>query len=204
MRGGPILAWGGDNLRAYHQTGDLVSIDLKPAAATVALIAAAGCASGGGSPSPSAASPARADQVATACTATVAGADLSAWREVAADGFTFCVPPDWRGSGRRFTRGQAEVTWGSGERRVESGTVTQTVVATDLASIPLPTAMDRQESAETIEGRLASVWRYQREGSFRVGAKWTTPRLWLSGTASSAPMADTEMTIIRTVRFTAP
>src|SRR5687767_11723209 len=49
-----------------------------------------------------------------ACRAVIEGANLSGWKEVHAEGFAFCVPADWRVSGRFAERGTARVEWNLG------------------------------------------------------------------------------------------
>src|SRR5215218_5814855 len=61
------------------------------AAVAAASLAVFGCRAGT-NPAPVAESDAR------GCNARVASADVSGWQRVEAEGFTFCVPPDWSAS----------------------------------------------------------------------------------------------------------
>src|SRR5688572_19673382 len=70
------------------------------------------------------------------CPGRIGKADGTAWQEVQADGFSFCLPADWRQESRTSWRGGGgRITWGdpTGERRpfsvgrVNSATATEGV-----------------------------------------------------------------------------
>ena len=181
---------------ARHATGWLVALSVL-----------GGC--GRATPAPATPSPSAtaAAPTAEACTASVPAVDLSAWRLVTAQGFTFCVPPEWRGSGRTWHRGNATISWGLGEpARREVRTELRTVPASQAGSPPAgaPPDSDIRRFAEAIGGRDAQLWRNRFGRAYYTGARWDSPRVWLTGEANGPDAADLEVTIFRTVRFTAP
>ncbi|HEU4558065.1 MAG TPA: hypothetical protein VFS20_09455 [Longimicrobium sp.] len=167
----------------------------RPAVAAAALVAAFGCTPAV-NPAPVAAR--------GSCAAEVPSADVSRWQSVSAEGFTFCVPPDWSATGRTtWSRGTARVTWGVG----------QTVADADIPSMvsaanrPAPACVGSaskgvqiHRTAEVIGGREAQVWRNRYRQGFYTGAHWTTPHIYIVGEASDAATADLEMVILRTAR----
>ena len=137
------------------------------------------------------------------CTAQVPSADVSGWRSVEAEGFTFCVPPDWSASGRTWSRGTARVTWGVGTAVAEAD-VPEMVRA---ANRPVPSCVPTppknvlvRPTAEVIGGHEARVWRSRYSRGFYTGAHWSTPHFYIVGEASDAATADLEMVIVRTAR----
>jgi 2-polyprenyl-6-methoxyphenol hydroxylase-like FAD-dependent oxidoreductase len=140
-----------------------------------------------------------------ACRATVQGVDVTAWREIAAEGFRFCVPPAWRGSGQTLRHGGASLTWGLGEhpQRQAVATAVVTVPASELGTVTngaVPNS-DVRRFTEDIGGRQADVWRNRFGNKYYTGAPWSSPRVWLIGDAEDAPSANLQVTIFRTVRF---
>jgi hypothetical protein len=165
--------------------------------AAFALLAATGACGHSGpsvSPAPVADAP---------CTAFVASRDLSTWKAVAADGFTFCVPPEWQLSRTSAIGHNATLSWGIGEHtRTAIRTEIIAVKASDLASLPSTSAQtDSRRFTETIGGHDADVWRVRSPAGYFTGAQWRTPRVWLQGTEQTPEAAELELTIIRTVRF---
>jgi len=173
-----------------------------PAAVAAASFAAFGC---GTNPSP-AAGPAvgsASGSASRACNAEVPAADVSTWHSVEAEGFTFCVPPDWSASGRSWSRGTAKITWGLGT----------TVATADVPAIaqgasrpafactsPTTKRVQIHPRAEMIGGRQAQVWRDHVRQGFYTGGHWTAPHFYIVGEASDAATADLEMLIVRTAR----
>jgi hypothetical protein len=139
----------------------------------------------------------------------VPGIEVASWREIAAEGFTFCVPPDWRGSGRSLRRGSAEITWGKGTRPPQQvAVVTQTVVA-PAGAVPRPPSgppldSDLRRFTEEIGGHRATVWRNRFGQGYHTGAHWESLRFWIVGEAADPASADMQLTIFRTVRFSEP
>lgn len=165
-------------------------------------IAASACHSG----SPASAAPRTpAPVAATPCRATVAGVDLTGWRMVDATEFTFCVPPDWQEGHRSWGHGAALIRWGVGEH--PQGTAVRRVVVTVPAGSPLPVPPppngDIRQFSERIGGRQADLWENRFGGDYYTGAQWQGPAVYLTGEAASRHAADLEITIYRTVLFSA-
>lgn len=167
-------------------------------AAVASALLAVGCTSGSG-PSPAAGPTA----ARGACSAVVPSADVSGWQTVEADGFSFCVPPDWTASGRTWSRGTARVTWGVG-RTVATADVPAIVraanrpVASCVPSSAKGTVVHRRP--EMIDGREAQVWRNRYRQGFYTGAHWSAPHVYIVGEATDSATADLEMVILRTTR----
>ncbi len=122
---------------------------------------------------------------------------------VAADGFTFCVPPGWHGSGRTWRRGEGSVTWGTGAPpRTAVRTEVRTVPASEIETTPagVPDS-DLRRFTEVIGGQDAQVWRNRFGGAYYTGVRWDGPRVWLTGEAGGPETADLQLKIFRTVRF---
>ena len=142
------------------------------------------------------------------CGATVQGVDVSAWREVAANGFRFCAPTDWRVSGQTWRHGGGSLTWGVGAhpRREAVATEVVAVRASDLGGaqpgMPIPDS-DVRRFSEEIDGHLADVWRNRFGNKYYTGAQWSSPSVWLVGDADDPATADLEVAVFRTVRFSA-
>lgn len=164
-----------------------------PAAVAAASLAAFGCRAGTG-PAP----------VANACGERVPSAQVSGWRMVEAQGFSFCVPPDWSASGRSWAHGTARITWGIG-RQVAQGDV-PAIAQAESRSLPACVSApargaDIHPTPEMIGGRQAQVWRSRYPRGFYTGGHWHDPHFYIVGEAPDAATADLEMTIVRTVRW---
>ena len=166
------------------------------------------CGAQGPTPAPA---PARTEVTAgVPCAASIPEQDLTTWRTVSAEGFTFCMPPEWTADGHVWTRGAGKLTWGTGER--PNGAVrteTRRVTAAELSRMQVnadESSADRevQRSSPLIDGRIADVYRNRFGTKYRTGAQWSDPRVWITGEASSAEAADVEIVIIKSVRFTKP
>ncbi|HEU0055350.1 MAG TPA: hypothetical protein VFQ39_19315, partial [Longimicrobium sp.] len=80
------------------------------------------------------------------CAIRVNDVDLTTWREVRADGFTFCVPPEWNPRGRtrdgvdpREWRGPSgSIEWGKGRPRPVMGSSIVTVPRGERPPPPPP------------------------------------------------------------------
>jgi hypothetical protein len=168
------------------------------AAVAAASIAALGC---GTNPVPSGGP--TAGLAARACNAEVPAADVSAWHSVEAEGFTFCVPPDWSASGRSWSRGTARITWGLGST-VASADLPAIAQATTRPAFSCTSAATKHvqihPTAEVIGGREARVWRDHVRQGFYTGGHWSEPHFYIVGEASDAASADLEMVILRTAR----
>lgn len=166
---------------------------------------------------PGAASAQTADStVVRPCTAIVAGADLSGWKEVRGNGFTFCVPASWRPFGRArngadaptWRGGSGSVTWGRGEppRAVVTTVVTTTVVSGPMRSVPpTPPRSESRTFSEVIGGSSAELWTREYDGRHANGAQWHSPRgIYLTGESRDPGTAADQLRVYRTVRFTQP
>jgi hypothetical protein len=144
--------------------------------------------------------------VATPCTASVPKVDLTGWARVQARGFTYCVPPDWHGSGSEQRRGQASITWGTGQPPVRTASVTRVVKV--RAGDPLPPPPDQLSDADTrrfsesIGGADADLYENRVGLDYYTGATWDSMSIYFQGEAHDRSTAELEVTIFRTVRFT--
>jgi hypothetical protein len=95
----------------------------------------------------------------------------------------------------------------AGRPRSQKVRVTETRAASRLgiatASRPaaLPSDADLQHFTDQIDGRPVTVWRNRINRTYHVGAQWDSPRLWLVGESTDLPSAETQLVILRTVRF---
>lgn len=182
---------------------------MKPLVASVTALAVVvtigGCSAKRPAPSARVVKPAESAQaLANSCSAEVPSADLSSWQTVSGDGFTFCVPATWHGRGREWRNAGAMMQWGTGSSPQRKITVPSTVPVVDIRRTPMnsgPPSTDVQQSTQQIGGRTATVWRNRSNGKNYVGAQWESPQVWLNGESADTPSADTQMLILRTVRF---
>jgi hypothetical protein len=146
-----------------------------------------------------------------ACRVRVNDRDLTGWREVRANGFTFCVPPDWRPRGRgrngmdaRAWRGaEGELRWGTGgERSPFVGREVVRVPAGEPMTVPRPPTV--HSHTELVGGAEAVVRDNVFGGEHLVGAWWESPAAQIDGRADNAAGAALLLDICRTVRFTPP
>ena len=141
------------------------------------------------------------------CTVTLPGADLSGWKEVRATGFTFCVPANWRPSGRArggvdartWRGGSGSITWGKGNPVREVRTV---IVAVPVGSpIPEPPGHVRRFT-ETIGEAAAEMWDNEFDGERYTGAEWKSRSVYITGEGNGGDVASLQLRVYRTVRFT--
>lgn len=146
------------------------------------------------------------------CRAEVEGANVRGWQEVRADGFSFCVPADWRIRGRFAERGTTLVEWNMGvppqvgqETKLGTGEVRpRSFMGTDPAN---PTESFRQN--ETIDGRPAELFRealastnaQALEPLYITGAQWLGPTIHFRGRAINLADSEVQFLIYRSVRF---
>jgi hypothetical protein len=131
------------------------------------------------------------------------GAPQQSWRQITAEGFTFCVPSTWRQSGANTFRGEGgSVRWGVGQYR-SSAVVTRTVNVQAGQEPALPAGHVNRYS-ESIGGSVAELWDNDLEGTVYTGAQWTNPTaVYLAGESKSPAARIQQLQIYRTVRFTA-
>jgi hypothetical protein len=125
------------------------------------------------------------------------------WHQVAATGFTFCVPDRWRSTGSQTWRGDAAtLTWGMGEYR---GAVQQRVVVVPAGQLPPDQVPGTRSNrfTEVIGGVRVELWESEVDGRLRAGGTWTQPtRIYMRGEAPRQDTIDLLLDIYRTVRFT--
>ncbi|HEX8319040.1 hypothetical protein [Longimicrobium sp.] len=157
----------------------------------VLLIGLTACASSGAS--------SHEDAPVVACQVPVASSPQT-WRQITAEGFTFCVPSTWRQSGANTFRGEGGwIRWGVGQYR-------PTAIATTTVNVPagqLPLSAGRQNRfSESIGGSIAELWDNELEGTLYTGAQWTRPSVYLLGQSTSQAVRLQQLQVYRTVRFT--
>lgn len=156
------------------------------------LIGLAACASSGAS--------SHVDAPVVACQVTVASSPQQSWRQITAEGFTFCVPSTWRQSGANTFRGEGGwIRWGVGQFR-PTATVT-TTVNVPAGQLPLPAGRQNRFS-ESIGGSIAELWDNELEGTLYTGAQWTRPSVYLLGQSTNQAVRLQQLQVYRTVRFT--
>lgn len=148
---------------------------------------------GGQASAPAPVSSASASTVAeSGCHAEVREVDVSSWRTVATDRFSFCLPPGWSGNGRSWRKGSATLAWGTGERPPSERSA---------FTGKMEVSPTFRRFTEQIGGRMAELWRFQFGPEHRSGAEWSAEHTWMVGTAEDASTADLQLAIFRTVRL---
>ena len=166
------------------------------------------CASGTRSPE----SAATTSEARRPCPVSPPGMD-SAWQEVRATGFTFCVPGSWRPQGsaprqdvdaRTWRTASGSITWGTGVPPSRRVTVTETVIVRQ-GEAPRPTArVDSRRDTEMLGGRPAEVSEAHYPDLHHTEAVWREPAVYIQGEATSVHTAQLLLVIHRTVRFPEP
>jgi hypothetical protein len=136
------------------------------------------------------------------CQVPVASSSQETWRQVTAEGFTFCVPSSWRQSASNTFRGEGGwIRWGVGEYQpTATGSFTVTVPAGQ--GPPTPPGR-RNRFSESIGGSLAELWDNELQGTLYTGAQWRRPTpIYLLGQSTSQAVRAQQLQIYRTVRFT--
>lgn len=137
----------------------------------------------------------------TPCDATRLPGDVEGeWREVRGDGFTYCVPADWKPIGaraQRWTSAAVDVAWNDPafvERRAPF-----VVPARGQTGAPF----GQRVVTETVDGR--SVRLEIQDGAesplWSAAASWLEPSLRFAATARSASGSRDVLAVIRSVRF---
>jgi len=135
------------------------------------------------------------------CQVPLAFSTQETWRQITAEGFTFCVPSTWRQSGPNSFRAEGgSIRWGVGQYR-GAATVTRTVVVQAGQELP-PLAGHVNRYSESIGGRVADLWDNDLEGTLYTGAQWTNPAVYLAGESTSPAARAQQLQVYRTVRFT--
>ena len=138
------------------------------------------------------------------------------WQLVTGDGFTFCVPPDWRTTDGRTWHGTggSSVTWGAGampRREVVSGVVTMRVPAGGAppsraaveaaAQAQLGQQCTTDRHAESVGGQPARLVDFSCQGQHNTSIQWTGAALYFEGETGDAREASLQLQVYRTVRF---
>ena len=144
------------------------------------------------------------------CRAEVEGADLRDWREVRGDGFTFCVPAEWRTSGRVAQRGQARVEWNVGVplRDPKAPVLGTGDLTASLRAHVRGNPTESVRFSEPIDGRPAELYRealgvasIPPRVAYLTGAQWLGPTVHFLGEATELSTAEMQFVIYRTTRF---
>jgi hypothetical protein len=141
------------------------------------------------------------DAPVVSCQVPVASSPQQTWRQITAEGFSFCVPSTWRQSGANTFRGESgSIRWGVGQYR-STGTVTRTVtVRAGQEPPPPPSRVNR--FSESIGGSVAELWDNEFDGTLYTGAQWMSPAVYLAGESTSPAVRAQQLQVYRTVRFT--
>lgn len=145
------------------------------------------------------------------CNVATEAAD-STWRLVRADGFTFCVPPEWSPVGKPGKDALAQRKWRSGLTSIEwtRGRYVPErlpfIVSGEPGSTPRgPPQADIRQTSERIGGGVADMWLSDLQTGYRTGAVWTSPgAIYFLGEARRREQAQVHLDIYRTVRFSLP
>jgi len=143
------------------------------------------------------------------------------WQLVSAEGYTVCVPADWRtNDGHTWQGGGGSITWGTGtpvpwpnvtgEMSV-TGSVTQVTPGGQVLSqgtMPPDVQYSQgghaecsdRHSLETVGGVRADLY-HVCFGRHFTGAWWLTLGVFVSGEAMDARTADLQLQVYRSVRF---
>jgi hypothetical protein len=157
------------------------------------------------------------------CTVPMVGSPDSAWRQVRASGFTFCVPASWTPSGRakdsvdapQWPGNGTSVTWGLGRPRFGTGRSATTemrgkIVGRGSGIVGPPPVITHNcepptNTPFTVDGGVVMITKVQCEGVDWTATGWsTTPAIYVQGEAHTAELADLLVHIMRTIRFTSP
>jgi hypothetical protein len=131
------------------------------------------------------------------CRATVKGTDVSDWEEIAAEGFTFCVPSDGHQLGDTWRSGTTRLAWGTAPMGYSSSD--PAVFANRDVFAPHGQSFGRS-FREVIGGQKAYILLGHDNRVFTAAARWNSA--WLTAESSMLPNAEAmQLAIFRTVRF---
>jgi hypothetical protein len=155
------------------------------------------------------------------CNVEVVVAGDTPWRLVRAKGFTFCVPPDWKPSGKRsragvdpsLWRGEGgTMKWGAGKWLETQFTVTMMPVSSgggprpstnEYPPPPTASSAEIRRLSEITGGEVDQMLSGRRNNKYHTAVNWSAPaRVYLVGEASTRAVTDMYLEIYRTVRFT--
>ena len=159
----------------------------------------------------------------TPCTIPGVNSSDSLGRLVHASGFTFCVPSDWRPSGHardstdaaQWNGSGGSITWGlarppSMEPRCVY-TITGQVTTSPSAAppprpLPTPAPAENRRSTNTpvnLDGVSVIIHEAECRGTRTITAWSTDPAMYVQGIAQSAALAQLQLSVIQTIRFSA-
>jgi len=157
------------------------------------------------------------------CAVPGVGSPDSAWRQVRASGFTFCVPLSWKPSGKardsldapQWKGDGASVKWAVGRPQSVGGNtraeITGRVVYGSGGLTPLePPGQPKPTKCEPptntpvpVDGGMVMITQVRCDGVHRTTTGWSTaPAIYVQGEAHSAQAVDLLVRVMRTIRFT--
>jgi hypothetical protein len=133
------------------------------------------------------------------CRVTVKGMDVADWEEIAAEGFTFCVPSDGRQLGDTWRSGTTRLAWGTAPMGYSSSD--PAVFANgDIFSLAQRGQSFGRSFREVIGGQKAYILVGHDNRFFTAAARWNS--VWLRAESEMLPNAEPmQLAIFRTVRF---
>jgi hypothetical protein len=123
------------------------------------------------------------------------------WQLVVADGFTFCVPSDWRPSDERtWSGGGGWVRWGANATGAPIA-VRDQVTSRPMAfgEVPVPRCSDNQFPG-TVDGQAVDFEDIDCAGKHNTSAQWRGIAIHLWGECTSGGTASLQLQVYRTVR----
>ena len=130
-----------------------------------------------------------------ACTVELSVPEESPWRRVGANTFTFCVPPDFRPSGRRSWRSSTgTVIWAFDENPGR-------LFEARMPLSPMGSPLETWSATELIGGAEADLTLQGRERTYKTSVEWKSEKVHLVGSANNRGEAHRQLQIYRTVRF---
>jgi hypothetical protein len=167
------------------------------------------------------------------CAVPGVGSADSAWHQVRASGFTFCVPASWQASGRAHDSSDAQgwngdegsLTWGLGRppaRMTAPRVITGSVVVIGAPGAnrlplpanptPLPMPQDPLRQRCSLPSNIPIVvdsvslviTQVQCQDTWTTSAWSTAPGIYVQGEAHSVKGANVLLTVMQTIRFRSP
>jgi hypothetical protein len=137
------------------------------------------------------------------CTAELPEVNLTGWKEVQADGFTFCLPRDWKADSQEWMRGRSRLWWDYGPLAAPRPRPVPVDMQSGMAArrVLRPSDTPPLDTTETIGGRPARLTRAANPIDFATTAVWQTPQIHFRGYAQDLETANLELDVYRTVRF---
>ena len=163
----------------------------------------------------------------TPCTVQGVGSATTPWRQVRASGFTFCVPGDWRpGGGAResldapqWNGDGGSLTWNVAQSPAMSSACAfearaQVVDRSARGSNPAPARPPEIKTSErfthapttsiTVDGVRLMIDQVECGGRWITTVLGTAPTVVINAVAATLQMAQLQLAVIHTIRFSAP